>query len=198
MAKNRSNVFSATAVGFSIFPRLRSDHFSRLSLVFASEDFSIRRYMRRFLITVVSLSVCVLAVLGIAEAVSFAKQVIGIPREAYASDWTAVFVIEHIRTTGEWPTGWEDLRDEYDRLAVPQHYAWTFEELQSLINVDWDVSISDIQDSDEPLNHVRLTSGRQVSYGGDPDKLIYDYIQTGEEPNQIHQRIGEHAEKPKG
>ncbi|QEF98094.1 hypothetical protein Mal15_21410 [Stieleria maiorica] len=154
--------------------------------------------MRRVLITVVTLTVCLLAVFGIAKALSFAKQVIGIPREAYASDWTAVFIIDHIRTSGEWPTGWHDLRDEYDRLAVPQHYAWTFEELQSLITVDWDVDISELRDSDVPLDHVRLTSGRQVSYGGDPDKLIHDYIQTGEDPNQIREKIGIHREKPKG
>lgn len=154
--------------------------------------------MRRFLIAVVTLAVCVLAIVGIAKALSFAKQVIGIPREAYASDWTAAFIIEHIRTTGEWPTGWDDLRDEYDRLAVPEHYAWTFAELQSLINVDWDVSIADIKNSEVPLNHIRLTSGRQVSYAGDPDKLIYDYVQTGEDPNQIQERIGARAEKPKG
>ncbi len=154
--------------------------------------------MRRVLITVSALSVFALAVFGIVKALSFAKDVIGLPREAYASDWTGVFIIEHIRTTGQWPTGWHDLQDEFDRLAVPEHYAWTFEELQSIIQVDWDVSVSDIQDSDVPLDHVRLTSGRQVSYGGDPDKLIYDYIQTGEDPNQIHERVGAHAERTKG
>ncbi len=54
------------------------------------------------------------------------------------------------------------------------------------------------KDSEAPLNHIRLTSGRQVRYAGDPDKLIYDYVQTGEDPNQIHERIGARAEKPKG
>ena len=154
--------------------------------------------MRRFLIAVVTLTVCVLALLDIAKAVSFAKQVISIPREAYASDWTAAFIIEHIRTTGGWPIGWDDLRDEYDRLAVPEHYPWTFEELQSLINVDWDVSITDIKESNVTLNHVRLASGRRVSYAGDPNKLICDYVKTGKDPNQIHERIGSHAEKPQG
>ena len=106
--------------------------------------------MKRVLINAVVLTVCAVAVLGIAKAFSFVRQVIGIPREAYASDWTAVFIIDHIRTSGEWPTGWHDLRDEYDRLAIPEHYAWTFEELQALIDVDWTVSISEIQDSDVP------------------------------------------------
>ncbi len=154
--------------------------------------------MRPVLITVVALTTCAIAAFGIAKALSFVKQVLPNPREAYASDWTAIFIIDHIRTSGEWPTGWHDLRDEYDRLAVPEHYAWTFEQLQSFIIVDWEVTIAEIQDSDVPLDYVRLTSGRTWSYAGDPDKLIYDYIQTGEDPNQIHEKIGVHRKKPKG
>ncbi len=141
---------------------------------------------RRLVLTAVLL--LVLAVTG--WVVWFVRQVAGIPREAYASDWTGVFIIEHIRTTGEWPTGWHDLRDEFDRLAVPEHYAWSFQELQTVIQVDWDVSIAEIRESNGPMDHVRLTSGRQVSYGGDPDELIYDYIKTGRDPNQIRERIG--------
>jgi len=124
----------------------------------------------------------------------FAKQVVGIPREAYASDWTAIFIIDHLRTSGKWPTGWHDLRDEYDRLAVPRHYAWTFDELQTLIVVNWDSSIDAIRESDVPLDSVQLTSGRQVSYNGDPDRLIYDYVHTGNDPLQIHDRIGDLGE----
>ncbi|OYP31657.1 hypothetical protein CGZ80_20825 [Rhodopirellula sp. MGV] len=120
----------------------------------------------------------------------FASEVIGISREAYASDWTAIFIIEHIRTSGDWPTGWRDLHDEYDRLAVPQHYAWTFDELQTLINVNWNSSIDAIRKSDVPLENVRLTSNRQVSYNGDPDMLIYDFVHTGNDPHQIRHRIG--------
>ena len=154
--------------------------------------------MKRTLTTVVGLLVFGLMIYGFAKALSFAKTVLDIPREAYASDWTAVLIIDHIRSSGEWPTGWHDLRDEHDRLAVPEHYAWTFQELQSLVEVDWNVRISDIQDASKPMDHVRLTSGRQVSYAGDPDKLIYDYLQTGEDPNQIQEQIGIHAQRQEG
>lgn len=115
----------------------------------------------------------------------FAQAVIGIPREAYASDWTAVFIIEHIRTSGEWPTRWDDLHDEYARIAVPEHYAWTFEELQTLINVNWDSSIDAIRESDSPLDNIQLTSGRQVSYNRDPDVVIHDFIHTGNAPSRF-------------
>ncbi|MCD0458594.1 hypothetical protein [Roseiconus lacunae] len=142
--------------------------------------------MRRvFLVAVVALIVAA----GV-WVTRFANEVIGIPCEAYASDWTAVFIIEHIRTSGDWPDGWHDLRDEYDRLAVPQHYAWTFDELQSLINVNWNSSVDAIRESDVPLDNVRLTSGRQVSYNGDPDILIHGFVHTGNDPHRIRHRIG--------
>lgn len=28
--------------------------------------------------------------------------------DAYASDWTSTFVIDHLRTSGDWPRGWDD------------------------------------------------------------------------------------------
>ncbi|TWU44693.1 hypothetical protein Poly51_59620 [Rubripirellula tenax] len=146
--------------------------------------------MRRVLLIALILLVAAAGV----WVIRFAKQVIGIPREAYASDWTAVFIIDHLRTSGTWPTGWHDLRDEYDRLAVPQHYAWTFDELQTLIDVNWDSSIDAIRESDVPLDNVQLTSGRQVSYNGDPDMLIHDYVHTGNDPHQIRDRIGDLGE----
>ncbi len=106
--------------------------------------------MRRAILIALVLFVVAAGVCGI----RFANEVIGIPREAYASDWTAVFIIDHVRTTGNWPTGWQDLHDEYERLAVPQHYAWTFDELKALISVNWDSSIDAIRQSEVPIDNV--------------------------------------------
>ena len=129
------------------------------------------------------------------SVVQFVNEVISLPSEAYASDWTAVFIIDHLRTTGEWPTDWSDLRDEFDRMAVPEHYAWTFDELQDLIEIDWSVDVSDVRNANAPPVHVRLTSGRNVSYNDDPNKLIYEYVTTGNDPHRISERIGEHRER---
>ena len=107
------------------------------------------------------------------------------PKDAYASDWTSIFVIDHIRTSGEWPTGWEDLRDEFDRLADLNHYAWTFDELQELVWFDWDAVLNDVRDASPPLQVFRLTSGRHLSYNGDPNLLIREYVRTGKDPNRV-------------
>ena len=152
-----------------------------------------RRLALNAIATAIVSGVAVVSLIWIAR---FAQTAIGVPREAYASDWTAVFIIEHLRTSETWPTGWLDLQDEFDQLAVPSHYAWTFNKLQTLIDVDWDASVSEIRDSETPPQHVRLTSGRSVSFNGDPNALIYDYITTGNDPNRIRERIGRLAEKP--
>ena len=97
--------------------------------------------------------------------------------DAYASDWMAVFVIEHLKSTdGQWPRSWEDLRDEYDTMAEPSHYAWTFAELQDRVVFDWNANVDQVAIADPPLDVFQLTSGQEVSFGGNPDVLIRDYL----------------------
>lgn len=115
------------------------------------------------------------------------------PQDAYATDWTSIFVIDHIRTSGEWPSRWEDLRDEFDRLAPESHYAWTFEELQGRVWIDFDVDLDDVRDADPPIHLFELTSGRQLSYNGDPNLLIRDYLRTGNDPWRVDPPIGENG-----
>ena len=132
--------------------------------------------MRKLLI---ASCILIAGVIGLVWLARFAKRVVNVPREAYAADWIAVFLIEHLRASESWPAGWEDLRDEYDRLAVPEFYAWTFAELQELIDVNWNVEIDDVRNSPIPLDLIQLTSGGNVSYGGDPDVLVHDYLRKG-------------------
>jgi len=113
--------------------------------------------------------------------------------DAYASDWTSTFVIDHLRTSGDWPKGWDDLRDEYDRLAPASHYAWTFEELQTRVWFDWNADPNDVRNAEPPQEIFRLTSGRQVSFNGNPNELIREYLRTGEDPWRVDPPIGSHG-----
>ena len=113
--------------------------------------------------------------------------------DAYASDWTSIFVIDHLRTSGDWPNGWDDLRDEFDRLAPASHYAWTFDELQSRVWFDWNADPDAVRNADPPQEIFRLTSGRQVSFNGDPNELIRDYLRTGEDPWRVDPPIGQNG-----
>ena len=128
------------------------------------------------------LAVVVLALIGCTVfAVLSLKALAGLPSDAYASDWMAIFVVEHLKSSDDvWPTGWDELRDEYDRMAEPTHYAWTFTELTERVDFRFDVSSDTVRESDPPLVVFRLSSGRIVSYDGDPNLTIRHYLRTGE------------------
>lgn len=137
--------------------------------------------MRRLVWKIGLCSLLVAMVCGIAFAWIRFLELVTIPSDAYASDWTAVFVIEHLKSSDDsWPTDWEDLRDEFDRLAEPSQYAWTFNELQDRVDLRFDVTAEQVRDSKTRLAVFALTSGREVWYNGDPNKLIKHYLLTGE------------------
>jgi hypothetical protein len=130
------------------------------------------------------LRVVVLAVIGSAVfavlTVFTLRSVVALPSDAYAADWTAVFVIEHLKSSDNlWPGSWDDLHDEFDRMAEPTHYAWTFDELQQRVDLRFDVTAQQVQNADPPLVVFQLTSGRMVSYNGDSNLLIRDYLKAG-------------------
>ena len=109
--------------------------------------------------------------------------VVGIPSDAYAADWMSIFVIEHLKESGgEWPQGWHDLRDEYERLEDPSHYAWTFEELQERVVFRFDVTSDEVRNAEPMMRVFELSSGRQVSYDGDPNERIRDFLLSGDAP----------------
>lgn len=122
--------------------------------------------------------VTAIAVLAVVAAANYAlKSVNNLVLNAYASDWTARFVIEHLKANDcRWPTGWDDLREEYDTLAEPSHYAWTFNELQERVVLDWDVDIEAIVNADPPVTVFRLADGGTANYNGDPNVRIRDFV----------------------
>lgn len=146
--------------------------------------------MRFGKLIVVCIAVIALATLTRVYLVPFAVLCFPSPKDAYATDWTSIFVIDHLRTSDEWPNGWHDLRDEFDRLAPASHYAWTFEELQDRVWFDFDADIDDVRDTDPPIHIFELTSGRRLNYNGDPNELIRDYLRTGEDPYRVDPPIG--------
>lgn len=67
----------------------------------------------------------------------FVESTVG-PR--YAIEWTSVFILEHLdENNHQWPRDWEDLRDEFESRG--SGYAWSFQELQTLVVVRWDIQL---------------------------------------------------------
>lgn len=83
-----------------------------------------------------------LVVGGIAYGVTYAMNFLdSTVKPRYGIEWTSIFIVEHMESSdGQWPRGWEDLRDEFQHRGEG-HYAWTFEELQPLVEVRWDIQL---------------------------------------------------------
>jgi hypothetical protein len=135
-----------------------------------------RKHLRILIATVVVLAL----IAGVTYGIVLLRCYLDVPVDAYASDWTAIFVIEHLKSTDkQWPANWEELRDEFDRMAKPSHYAWSFAQLQQRVDLRFDVVSNEVRDANPPLEVFRLTSGRRVSYNGDPNLSIREYLRTG-------------------
>lgn len=133
------------------------------------------RYWRQVFVTLISLAI----IAGVVFAAVAIYRVSELPVDAYASDWTATFIIEHLKTSdNQWPTSWADLRDEYDRL--PDCYrSWSFTHFQERVQIRFDLTSDQVRDAEPPLEAIRLTSGRRVSYDGDPNVNVRKYLRTG-------------------
>lgn len=101
---------------------------------------------------------------------------------AYATDWASEFVVEHLKSTdNQWPCGWHDLRDEYERLAKPNHYPWRWEELQERITIDWDADPAALAKAapatSPPFHIIRLTDCSNSHWeGSEPNLKILRYL----------------------
>jgi hypothetical protein len=83
-------------------------------------------------------TVCAIGCALIALVISTISSVVSHTRDAYASDWTAEFVIQHLKTSGnQWPSSWTDLQDEY-AFFQSHGYPFSYRELQELVDVRWD------------------------------------------------------------
>lgn len=84
---------------------------------------------------------------------------------AYALEWASVFVIEHMEANeNRWPTSWADLKDEYDSQVASGHTpAPTWQELQSRVEIDWDVDVDLLvtadPKNDPPFRAIWLSDG---------------------------------------
>ena len=108
-------------------------------------------------------------------------------RDAYASDWTAELIIEHLKSSGnKWPSEWKDLEDEYVSFENQQGYPFSFDELQRLVSVRWDSNAAAVATSDPPLKVIILNSGSRSHFeGSEPNKRIRDYLASTLQTNTV-------------
>ena len=134
-----------------------------------------------------------LILVAVAAVVSFAvATMLGINntiRGSYAVWWVADMCIEHMKANdGDWPRNWDDLRDDYQTCVARSGQPWTFDELSSRVEVDWDANpigllpLSD--DSAVNLRVIWLRNGSDSHWSGrEPNTMILDYLKTLPSPN---------------
>jgi len=107
----------------------------------------------------------------------------------YAVWWVAGMVIDHMEThDGEWPRGWDDLRESYVNEAKkasyprPPAYPWPFDELRRRIEIDWNaeprnLASADSRPGEPPFRVIWLRDGSQSYWSGaEPNQLILEYL----------------------
>lgn len=103
---------------------------------------------------------------------------------AYAVEWVADMVITHMEANnGRWPANWDDLRDDYEHdVQAVRARPWTFDELRSRVEVDWQAdpeSLARTADpgKDPPFRVIWLKDGSTTHWTGmEPNRTILNYL----------------------
>ncbi len=91
--------------------------------------------------------------------------------------------------SNNWPSCWDDLHDEYQRLNDPQSYPFTWEKLQNRVVVDWKADPQKLlhahASDSPPFIVVRLSDGSKHNWeGGEPNQMILSYLLASANPTQ--------------
>lgn len=103
---------------------------------------------------------------------------------SYAVWWVADMCIEHMAANdGQWPRSWDDLRDDYQTCVARSGPSWTFADLSSRVEVDWDANPIDMlpvdDDSNVELRVIWLRNGSDSHWTGhEPNEKILDYLRS--------------------
>ena len=104
----------------------------------------------------------------------------------YAVWWVGSMMVEHLeRNEDQWPTCWDDLRDDYDNCVGRSGLPWTFDELRSRVEIDWNVDPERLRElppdenGDAPFRVVRLRDDNEEYYAGrEPNRMIHRHLQN--------------------
>ena len=139
--------------------------------------------MRFQLITVFVAIAAVSVLLFIGASVARTYQSLMRKYDRVYSNWlTADLIIEHLESDGgQWPRGWEDLADDHKAIVAARGSAIPFDQLSSIVQVDWDANIDELREMHEDgvPTFVVISSLDDASphvAGNEPNQLILDYL----------------------
>lgn len=110
-------------------------------------------------------------------------------RNSYAVWWVADLVVVYMETNeNRWPRNWDDLREPYTICTGRSGAPWTFEELQSRVDVDWQADPTRLA-KQSSFRVIWLKDGSDAHWESrNPNTIIREYLQT---PAAVE--INEHA-----
>jgi len=103
-------------------------------------------------------------------------------RNSYAVWWAADMVIAHLHDNdGQWPSDWNELRDDYDYLVEHSGRPWSFDELQQRVTIEWNASTNDMAErlraGDTNLNVISSSDGSNSHWiDEEPNGKIAEYL----------------------
>jgi hypothetical protein len=102
-------------------------------------------------------------------------------QDAYAVSWVSNMVISYMKANGNaWPKSWEDLRKPYETMAEKVGRPWSFEQLQSRVEVDWKVDPKTLIEGDDSKRVIWLRSGTEAHWESrEPNEIIREYLKSG-------------------
>ena len=110
-------------------------------------------------------------------------QIAEISRDSYAQWRVADILIDHMeRNGGAWPQNWENLRESYDIVAGHSGQAWSFDELQKRVAIQFDANPGELQRVSKipdkpPFTVIYLRNGKQHWWSGhEPNSMVLDYL----------------------
>jgi hypothetical protein len=140
-----------------------------------------RRWLRFSLRTLFAL-----AIGGVAWGAWTAYRIVYITvPNCYAVWWVADMATEFMATHNDaWPSGWDDLREPYETLTKRSGRPWTFDELRSRVNVDWDADPEILAealptDKEPPIRVIWLRDGSATYWSGqEPNQMVLEYLRS--------------------
>jgi hypothetical protein len=123
--------------------------------------------------------VAVAAVSVLCYEAHFVRQLLEVPKDAYATWDGANLVIAHLRyNDGRWPTGWADLEKTFHNRQVRTHGS-TMEDIGRRLVIQFDVESSEFasRSAEAIPNVIRLRSGKETYWeGAEPNSRVHQYL----------------------
>ena len=110
-------------------------------------------------------------------------------RNSYAVWWVADLVVDHMKANdGQWPSGWDDLRNDYQACVDRSGQPWSFAELSQQVIVDWQADPQQLLDDSNGADTaefkvITLSDGTEKYWQHrEPNQIILDYLRSTKRP----------------